>query len=293
MENPTKLKEVLEENTDERFRLSEKACIGILNRAEKRKKKLPFQLERALRAQAKIGRDGNPPTIGPNDPRLPREGGSFGERLDRTCGIDQQGGKGGANYTVDIAPTLASDSPGTPHAVAYGISAFESNAMKSKNPYSGVYLADTSRTLDLNGGSPACNQGGMIILNREEVKTFSIEGNGTRKSHYGNGYSETDIMYTLNTIEQHAVAAVDCRNCTEDPDINGTLQAKANGGSSVNLNNVVRVGVDVYNQTIEGDIAPTLTAACGGTNTSGPKVMVFAPQSEDKLKAEDGHGDEE
>lgn len=49
------------------------------------------------------------------------------------------------------------------HAVAYGISAYESNSMKSDNPYSGVYEADTSRTLDNNGGNPACNQGGIAI----------------------------------------------------------------------------------------------------------------------------------
>ena len=50
------------------------------------------------------------------------------------------------------------------HAVAYGISAYDSNAMKSSNPHSGVYKADTSRTLDLNGGSPACNQGGVAVV---------------------------------------------------------------------------------------------------------------------------------
>ena len=33
--------------------------------------------------------------------------------------IDQQGGKGGANYAVDVMPTMCSDSHGTPHAVAY------------------------------------------------------------------------------------------------------------------------------------------------------------------------------
>jgi len=33
------------------------------------------------------------------------------------------------------------------------------------------------------------------------------------------------------------------------------------------------VAVDVYNQTIDGQTAATLTMACGGTNTSGPKVM--------------------
>lgn len=33
--------------------------------------------------------------------------------------LDQQGGKGGANYAEDVAPTLCSDSHGTPHAVAF------------------------------------------------------------------------------------------------------------------------------------------------------------------------------
>ncbi|MBQ4198656.1 MAG: DNA cytosine methyltransferase [Kiritimatiellae bacterium] len=34
-------------------------------------------------------------------------------------GIDQQGGKGGANTTESVAPTVLSDSHGTPHGVAY------------------------------------------------------------------------------------------------------------------------------------------------------------------------------
>ena len=49
-------------------------------------------------------------------------------------------------------------------AVCYGISAYESNSMKSDNPHSGVYEADTSRTLDNNGGNPACNQGGIAVV---------------------------------------------------------------------------------------------------------------------------------
>ena len=36
------------------------------------------------------------------------------------------------------------------------------------------------------------------------------------------------------------VASVDCRNGTENGDVNGTLQAKSNGGTSYNLNNVCR-----------------------------------------------------
>jgi DNA-cytosine methyltransferase len=33
------------------------------------------------------------------------------------------------------------------------------------------------------------------------------------------------------------------------------------------------IAVDVYNQAIDGDVTATLTEACGGTNTSGPKVI--------------------
>ena len=36
-------------------------------------------------------------------------------------GLDQQGGKGGANYLKNICPTILSDSHGTPHAVCYAI----------------------------------------------------------------------------------------------------------------------------------------------------------------------------
>lgn len=46
----------------------------------------------------------------------------------------------------------------------YGISPFDSNAMKSSNPHSGIYRANTSRTLDLNGGNPVCNQGGVCVV---------------------------------------------------------------------------------------------------------------------------------
>ena len=52
------------------------------------------------------------------------------------------------------------------HAVCYGICSYDSNAMKSSNPHSGIYVAETARTLDLNGGSPACNQGGTLVLER-------------------------------------------------------------------------------------------------------------------------------
>lgn len=94
---------------------------------------------------------------------------------------------------------------------AFGICSFDSNAMKSPNPRSGFYEADTSRTLDLNGGNPACNQGGVLVR--------AITSAHKRKP---------------------LAAAVDCRNGTENPFVNGTLQAKEQG-QNLNSNNVVRV----------------------------------------------------
>ena len=46
----------------------------------------------------------------------------------------------------------------------FGICSKDSNAMKSSNPHSGIYEADTSRTLDGNGGNPSCNQGGIAVV---------------------------------------------------------------------------------------------------------------------------------
>lgn len=47
---------------------------------------------------------------------------------------------------------------------AYGICSKDSNSMKSENPKSGFYEADTSRCLDANGGNPSCNQGGIAVV---------------------------------------------------------------------------------------------------------------------------------
>ena len=68
---------------------------------------------------------------------------------------------------------------GTGDAVAYGISAYESNSMKSDNPHSGVYKADTSRTLDNNGGNPACNQGGIAVVYPDVARTLSARADSS------------------------------------------------------------------------------------------------------------------
>lgn len=139
---------------------------------------------------------------------------------------------GGHVYEDGKAGTVRANAGDNQQAVVYGISAYDSNAMKSDNPHSGIYEADTSRTLDLNGGSPACNQGGMAVVQGADMYNGSLtgniaatlnatsgdspthsgpsvvclEGNGSRPSHRGDGYAESETMYTLNSTEHHAVA---------------------------------------------------------------------------------------
>ncbi len=86
---------------------------------------------------------------------------------------------------------------------AYGICSKDSNSMKSSNPNSGVYEADTSRTIDGNGGNPACNQGGIAI-----VESYALQGSmiGRKDCNgpQGDGVSE-NISFTLNTVDRHSI----------------------------------------------------------------------------------------
>ena len=76
-----------------------------------------------------------------------------------------EGGGKGPIWQVDSSATLGCNNDQTLFVPkAYGISSDQSNAMLSGNPHSGIYEADTSRTLDCSGGSPACNQGGIAVV---------------------------------------------------------------------------------------------------------------------------------
>lgn len=70
-------------------------------------------------------------------------------------------------------------------------------------------------------------------------------GNGAKVRGLGiqNGVSPTLTSAESGTNQVPVVLAVDCRNGCVDPEINGTLQAKPNGGQSLNMNNVVLVAV--------------------------------------------------
>lgn len=222
---------------------------------------------------------------------------------------------------------------------AYSFDSLASNSMKSSNPRSGCREVEIAKTLDTSPPDPAKNQGGIAIVE----PTFCIQGNTIDRADTaganGTGVKE-NVCYTLNTIDRPAVAfALDCRNMTANEELSATLQAKGNGGQSLNYINPVAepliydargngdgitsptmtgdhnsrvtdytaitlqgdtvagallardykgpgradslgrviaqpIGADLYNGTLTGDKAVTLTAATakGGTNT-GPSVI--------------------
>ena len=117
---------------------------------------------------------------------------------------------GGHVYENDVAGTVRANAGDNQQAVVYGISAYESNSMKSGNPNSGIYEAETARTLDLNGGSPACNQGGMAVVcleNHPADSRVKISEDGkvqTLSSRMGTGGGNVPMVMEPVAIESHA-----------------------------------------------------------------------------------------
>lgn len=97
--------------------------------------------------------------------------------------------------------TAAGTGKGTREASARNITCYDmTHADEVLRPVTG----DKSNTLNARMGTGG-NQVPVI---------FSLEGNGARPSHKGNGYNASGKMYTLNTIEHHAVAYGTVRRLT-------------------------------------------------------------------------------
>lgn len=119
----------------------------------------------------------------------------------------------------------------------YRICSYASNCMKSDNPNSGVYKTDINATLDLNGGNPACNQGGMCVVQgyilndqggdslnveqddisptlraqahgNEPIVCYALQGNMIGRQDQngpkGSGISE-NLSYMLTASDVHAI----------------------------------------------------------------------------------------
>ena len=76
-----------------------------------------------------------------------------------------EGGGKGALIQEDVSATLSCNNDQTLFVPkCYSIGATYSAGMLSDNPHSGIYEADSSRTIDQSGGNPSCNQGGIAVV---------------------------------------------------------------------------------------------------------------------------------
>ena len=143
----------------------------------------------------------------------------------------------------------------------FGICSKDSNAMKSSNPHSGIYEAETSRTLDGNGGNPSCNQGGIAVVcvekncNPAVCLQGSMIGRKDTNGPQGDGVSE-DVSFTLNTVDRHAVFGMSTGSYAKvDTECSPTLLAR-----DYKDPNVVCYGIgrDAFNQGKNAQFAPSV-----------------------------------
>lgn len=200
-ENASHLSQILEASPHPKYSLSARACLGILNRAEKRGKQLPEILKLALIQQA-------------------QRGGAYciqGNCIDRadTAGCNGKGWTEGVSYTLNTIdrPAVLPFEP-----KAFGICSYSSNSMKSSNPHSGIYEADTSRTLDLNCGNPTCNQGGIAVVNPFVSAPQLTGGANPNSTHFRSGTDNKQTAPQPNacgsTVPHNAQA---CTSGNSDP----------------------------------------------------------------------------
>lgn len=193
---------------------------------------------------------------------------------------------------------------------AYNFDSLASNSMKSSNPHSGCREVEIAKTLDTSPPDPAKNQGGIAILDALPFDTTQITSpqNGSNP-HFGDpchplaATAHPPAAVCLNYINPVAEPLIyDARGNGDgitSPTMTGdhnsrvtdytaiTLQGDTVAGALLardykgpgradSLGRVIAqpVGADLYNGTLTGDKAVTLTTATGqgGANT-GPSVI--------------------
>lgn len=168
---------------------------------------------------------------------------------------------------VEIAKTLDT-SPPDPAKNQGGIAIldalpFDTTQITSPQNGSNPHFGDPCHPLAATAHPPAavCE---TVFAESIVEPTFCIQGNTIDRADTaganGTGVKE-DVCYTLNTIDRPAVAfALDCRNMTVNEELSATLQAKDNGGQSLNYINPVAEPL-IYDARGNGDgiTSPTMT----------------------------------
>lgn len=193
-----------------------------------------------------------------------------------------EGGGKGALIQEDKSATLSCNNDQTVFVPkAYGICSDKSNSMLSDNPHSGIYEAETSRTLDANGGNPGCNQGGIAVVESYAIQGSMI-GREDKNGPQGDGVNE-DVSFTLNTVDRHAVYAMTTGSYAQvEEETAPTLMARDFKDPATVA---YGIGRDAFNQgqnakftpSVEEELQPTLVAKGPGAVQSGYTVRRLTP----------------
>lgn len=219
-----------------------------------------------------------------------------------------EGGGKGALVQTGKSATLSCNNDQTVF-VPFGISSYQSHAMLSDNPHSGIYEAETARTLDGNGGNPSCNQGGIAVVaftqnQRDEVRDLgdrsavvcanagtkqqifvlqgSMIGREDKNGPQGDGINE-DVSFTHNTVDRHAVYSMTTGSFTQvSKEKAPTVLARDYKDPTAVC---YGIGRDTFNQgqnakfapTFEEGLQPTLVAKGPGAIQSGYTVRRLTP----------------
>ena len=232
-------------------------------------------------SRAKISENGIVQTL---DARMGMGGGNVPLLLKIRSGCE--GGGKGPLVQEDKSATLGCNNDQTLfEPKAYGICSQNSNSMKSDNPKSGVYEADTSRTLDTSNQSPSKNQGGIAVvcvdqgggksscnISEDMSPTLagthggepaiciqgSVIGRQDKNGPNGSGINE-NVSFTLDSVDRHAVYSM-TTGCyqTYVKEKSPTITARDYKDATVVSVPVYGVGRDAFNQGKSAKFAPAV-----------------------------------
>jgi len=206
---PSKLSQVLEKNPNPKYNLSARACQGILNRANRRGKALPPMLKEALERQATLSKLGGGAEVDSYGKKAGK-GALVQTELSATLGVsqDQTLITGCLNpWGIQSKHVQPSDGIAEPlYSGEWRGGGGESYVMDDVQCIGNGQENEAARP-DTVCKPLNCLVDPMkiVVYGKDEDKTICLEGNGSRDSHKGDGFRESETMYTLNTVEQHAV----------------------------------------------------------------------------------------
>lgn len=212
-------------------------CAGITNRGA-----YTGEIAETLRAESHgalpmVGRydksagfcDGNSAdarSIGFEEERSPT---LRGEVIPAVCAVDNHGADSRVELSKDgnvqtLNARMGTGGNNTPYIMrqtkAYGICSQNSNSMLSDNPDSGIYEAETSRTLDTSGGNPSSNQGGIVIAKSVCATTgkfTQIEENKTM-TICARDYKDAPIVCSETRYTVYRLTPLECERLQGYPD---------------------------------------------------------------------------